>query len=114
MTRFLRRIAPALLTLGLLTACGTSPDTHTSPAPERPAVAVDDTTKDDTATDDTALIIDLTWARTSETDKDNMCAGIALLGTEWAADQMRDGGDNYDGIDWDRAALLVQDKCEDL
>jgi hypothetical protein len=112
MTRTLRRILPALTLLGLLTACGSTLDTDTSSAPERPAVAVDNTTDDDTATDETALIIDLTWATTSETDKDNMCAGIALFGTEWAANKMREGADGDDSIDWERAAVLVEEKCE--
>jgi hypothetical protein len=120
MSRYLRRIAPALLALGLLTACGTTSD-DTAPAPHatRPAVAITNDTTDDTptadsTTDETALIIDLAWAGRSDTDKRNMCAGIALFGTEWAADKMRDGAGGDDSIDWDRAAVLVQAKCDDL
>lgn len=113
MTRTLHRIAsavPAVLLTVLLTACGTAPAASTAPPADTPAATANDTSQNDTTTDDTALIVDITWAQTSETDKDNMCAGIDLLGTGWAAEQMREGAGD-ESVDWDRAAVLIQDKC---
>jgi hypothetical protein len=110
MTRTLARIASAALLAGLLTACGSTPDASTGQAPDAPATT-GDVSQTDTATDTTAVIVDLTWAQTSETDKDNMCAGIDLLGAGWAAAQMREGAGYDDSVDWEQAALLVQDKC---
>lgn len=116
MTRTLHRIAsavPAVLLTVLLTACGTAPEASTAPEADTPAAAAStasDSSQDDTTSDNTALIVDLTWAQTSETDKDNMCAGIDLLGTGWAAEQMREGAGD-ESVDWDRAAVLIQDKC---
>ncbi|WP_329376239.1 hypothetical protein [Streptomyces sp. NBC_01483] len=40
-----------------------------------------------------------------------MCDGIALLGTDWAAEQIRQGAGD-DSLDWDRAAVLIEGKCE--
>jgi hypothetical protein len=116
MTRTLARIASAALLTALLTACGSTPDASTAQAPAAPATTSDvsqdaTATATDTATDDTAVIVDLTWAQTSDADKDNMCAGIDLLGTGWAAAQMREGAGYDDSVDWEQAALLVQDKC---
>lgn len=108
----LRRIAPAALLLGLLTACGTGTPPAPSPAPAAPASTVDDVTPEPVDTEDqTALIVDITWEGTSESDRDVLCAGIAAFGTRWAADRMRDGAGD-ESVDWDRAAVLVQQKCE--
>ncbi|QDN64465.1 hypothetical protein [Streptomyces sp. S1D4-14] len=107
----LHRIAPAAVLLGLLTACGTStspaPSTGTTRSVERPAVDPTPTPTED----ETALIVDITWAGTSESRKDAMCAGIALYGTQWAADQMRQGA-GTESVDWEQAAVIVQHKCE--
>jgi hypothetical protein len=104
--RALPPVTSAALLLGLLTACGTdaasTPDTGQSV--ERP------TTDPVSDGDETTLVVDITWARTSESDKDSICAGISAFGTRWAADQMRQGA-GTDSVDWDRAAVLVQQKC---
>lgn len=108
----LRRIAPAALLLGLLTACGTGTTSAPSPAPAAPPSIVDDVTPEPGDTEDqTALIVDIAWAGTSESDRGAMCDGIALFGTRWAAGQMRDGAGD-ESVDWDQAAVLVQQKCE--
>jgi hypothetical protein len=90
-----------------LTACGhhTPPATSdtTTVAPTTPAPAL-------TPDDMTDLAIDLTWNQTSEADKDTMCAGIAIGGPEWAAEQMQLGASDS-SLDWDRAAVLVEAKC---
>jgi hypothetical protein len=113
MSRTLHRIAsavPAVLLAVLLTACGTAPAASTAPPADTPAAAPTATANDTSQDDTTAAIVDITWAQTSETDKDNMCAGIDLLGTDWAAEQMREGAGD-DSVDWDQAAVLIQDKC---
>lgn len=106
--RIVTVIAAAVLAL---TACthttlphaDTSSDTTTvAPTPE-PTLTPDDMTD---------AIVDLTWNQTSEDDKDAMCFGLALQGPEWAAEQMQAGaGTDTTGIDWDRAAELVEAKC---
>ncbi|MGW3821834.1 hypothetical protein ACWEAF_05870 [Streptomyces sp. NPDC005071] len=53
----------------------------------------------------------MTWDGTSKADRDAMCAGIDLLGTDWAAEQLRTGGGTDATLDWDYAAELVADKC---
>jgi hypothetical protein len=60
----------------------------------------------------TQAVVDLTWDNTSEVDKQSMCDGIDLFGTEWAADQLRDGAGD-DSLDWDRAAVIIEGKCSD-
>ena len=90
-----------------LTAC-TSTDT---PAPTH-TVTVQAPTPDPTpASDDmTQLVVDISWGQQSEDDKDAMCLGIGVYGTDWAADQMATGAGD-DSVDWDRAAELVEQKC---
>ncbi|MDX3759318.1 hypothetical protein [Streptomyces sp. AK02-04a] len=75
-------------------------DTTTAPDPA-PAPASDDTTQ---------AIVDYSWAQQTEDDKDAMCFGLALYGTSWGAKQMRIGAGD-ESVDWDRAAVLVQQKC---
>lgn len=55
--------------------------------------------------------MDIAWAQTSESDKDTLCAGITVYGTQWAADQMRQGAGD-ESVDWEQAAVIVQQKCE--
>lgn len=107
------RLAAAVLTAALLalTAC-TNSDQPTAaetvsvePTPEQPATP----TFDD---DMTQLVVDLSWSQQNEDDKDAMCFGIALQGPEWAAEQMATGAGD-DTVDWDRAAELVQQKCDE-
>jgi hypothetical protein len=89
-----------------LTACtSTTPNTDPTPAP-KPA-AIDTTTS---SSDMTQAIVDLSWAQQTESDKDAMCFGLALYGTDWGAEQMRIGAGN-ESVDWDRAAVLVEAKC---
>lgn len=63
------------------------------------------------ADDMTQTIVDLSWDQQTEADKNSMCDGLALFGTEWGADQMRAGAGYDDSLDWDRAAVLVEAKC---
>lgn len=100
----LRRILPVLAVLAFaLTAC-------TSPA----APAVEDTVTTQTTPalneDMTQLVVNLSWEQQTEDDRDAMCLGISLYGTDWAADQMRSGAGD-ESVDWDRAAELVEQKC---
>jgi hypothetical protein len=90
-----------------LTACtSTTPNTDPTPAP-KPA-AIDTTTS--SSDDMTQAIVDLSWAQQTESDKDAMCFGLALYGTDWGAKQMRIGAGN-ESVDWDKAAQLVDAKC---
>jgi hypothetical protein len=94
-----------------LTACS-STDT---PAPTH-TVTVEAPTPDTTpaptpASDDmTQLVVDISWGQQSEDDKDAMCLGIGVYGSEWAAEQMQAGAGD-DSVDWNRAAELVEQKC---
>jgi type IV pilus biogenesis protein CpaD/CtpE len=91
-----------------LTAC-TSSTPNTEPTPAAKPAAIE--TPAPTPTEDmTQAIVDLSWAQQTEADKNAMCDGLALFGTEWGADQMRAGAGN-ESVDWDRAAVLVQQKC---
>ncbi|MFF1358795.1 hypothetical protein [Streptomyces sp. NPDC058297] len=117
MIRF-RHALPAVLLLATLTACGTAPAATPATVTATPAVDSDapppaddeDTTQTDA--DMTQAIVDLTWDGASETDRQNMCDGIDLFGTEWAADQLREGGGDS-GLDWDRAAEIIEGKCQE-
>jgi ABC-type Fe3+-hydroxamate transport system substrate-binding protein len=108
----IRRITVALLAAAAfaLTACGhSSPPASTSSATT--TVAPEPTPTPELTPDDmTDAIVDITWGQTSEADKDDLCAGIALLGTDWAAEQLAIGGGD-DSLDWDRAAVLYEAKC---
>jgi starvation-inducible outer membrane lipoprotein len=89
-----------------LAACTSTPDT----SGDNPATTtVIETTSADSE-DMTQTVVDLSWAQQTETDKNAMCGGIAMFGTEWAAEQMRIGAGN-ESVDWDRAAVLVEAKC---
>jgi hypothetical protein len=91
-----------------LTACtSTTPNTDPTPAPKPAAI---DTTTTTSSDDMTQAIVDLSWAQQTESDKDAMCFGLALYGTDWGAKQMRIGAGN-ESVDWDQAAQLVEVKC---
>jgi hypothetical protein len=102
-TRLTLTTTVALL-LGLTTAC-----TTTEP-PKTPRTTTVEPTPNPTPHDTTDLVVDLTWNQQTETEKDTLCDGINLLGTEWAADEMQAGAGD-DSLDWDRAAVLVEAKC---
>jgi hypothetical protein len=59
----------------------------------------------------TQTVVDLSWDQQTEADKNAMCGGIAMFGADWAAEQMQLGAGADTGIDWDRAAQLVEVKC---
>lgn len=104
-----RLTALALLAALALTAC-TNSETPTVTRTADTATAVSDPEPALTPDDMTQLVVDLSWAQQSEDDRDAMCLGITLYGTNWAADQMHAGaGDN--SVDWERAAQLVEQKC---
>lgn len=108
------RALPAVLLLAALTACGTTAPaaTPTKTVTAEPAIEGDTAPPPASADDDmTQAVVDLTWDQTSEADKNSMCSGIDLFGTEWAADQLRDGGGD-DSLDWDRAAVIIEGKCQ--
>jgi hypothetical protein len=106
-----RLTVAAIGALLALTACTTTHQPTATktvtvkPTPEQPATP----TFDD---DMTQLVVDISWSQQTETDKDAMCFGIELQGPEWAADQMATGAGD-DSVDWDRAAELVQQKCDE-
>jgi uncharacterized protein involved in copper resistance len=91
-----------------LTACTSTPDT----SGDNPATTTVIETTDATPTTDdmTQNVVDLSWDQQTEADKNAMCGGIAMFGSEWAAEQMRIGAGN-ESVDWDRAAVLVEQKC---
>jgi uncharacterized protein involved in copper resistance len=91
-----------------LTACTSTPDTSV----DNPATTTVIETTDATPADDdmTQTVVDLSWDQQTEADKNAMCSGIAMFGSEWAAEQMRIGAGN-ESVDWDRAAVLVEAKC---
>ncbi|MFE5406785.1 hypothetical protein ACFQ9Z_36940 [Streptomyces sp. NPDC056580] len=123
MTR-LRRIAPALALLGLLTACAGSPDDTSSDSDtgiEQPADDTDTGYTDDDGTSpdalDTATAIENTWNQKTPAERDTMCQSIDQFGTDWAAVSMKAGAeksnpDTADDLDWDEAALIIEQKCE--
>jgi hypothetical protein len=89
-----------------LTACtSTTPNTDPTPAPKPAAI---DTTS--SSSDMTQTVVDQSWDQQTEADKDAMCFGLALYGTDWGAEQMRIGAGN-ESVDWDKAAQLVEVKC---
>lgn len=118
-------IATALL-LGALTACTTTEPTPkvtvtetTAPVEEGSAGGTNgEPATDDTDTpglgqrDITEVAMRMTWDGTSETDRDNMCAGVDLFGTEWAAEQLQSGGGTDAELDWQYAAELIQIECD--
>jgi predicted small secreted protein len=89
-----------------LTACTSTPDTSGSDNPATTTVI--ETTP--AADDMTQTVVDLSWDQQTEADKDAMCFGLALYGTDWGAEQMRIGAGD-DSVDWDQAAQLVEAKC---
>jgi hypothetical protein len=107
-----RLTAAAIGALLALTACTT---THQPTATK--TVTIQPTPSEPTPTptlddDMTQLVVDISWSQQTETDKDAMCLGLALQGPEWAAEQMATGAGD-DTVDWDRAAELVQQKCDE-
>jgi ABC-type Fe3+-hydroxamate transport system substrate-binding protein len=92
-----------------LTACTSAPDSSDNPAT---TTVTETETAAPAPTDDdmTQTVVDLSWAQQTEADKDAMCFGLALYGTDWGAEQMRIGAGN-ESVDWDRAAVLVEAKC---
>lgn len=93
-----------------LTGCSTG----STPATPRATVTKTETPTPTLSPDDiTDAAIDAAWAQQTEDDKDAMCLGITLGGPDWAAQQLADGGGNSAGLDWDRAAELIQAKCAD-
>ncbi|MFB7440227.1 hypothetical protein ACFC01_18020 [Streptomyces mirabilis] len=94
-----------------LTACTSTPDTSgDSPA----TTTITETTPATPAPDPedmTQTVVDLSWNQQTEADKNAMCDGIAMFGPDWAAQQMQLGAGPETGIDWDRAAQLVEKKC---
>jgi ABC-type Fe3+-hydroxamate transport system substrate-binding protein len=100
--------AAAVLALTACTSAGSS-----GPTPTPKPAAIDTTPATDptpTADDMTQTIVDLSWDQQTEADKDSMCFGLALYGTDWGAEQMRIGAGN-ESVDWDKAAQLVEVKC---
>ncbi|MFE2311647.1 hypothetical protein ACFXC8_00350 [Streptomyces sp. NPDC059441] len=98
-------LAAAVLTL---TACTSTPASVDNPATTTVTETEHATPSDD---DMTQTVVDLSWDQQTDADKNAMCDGLALFGTEWGADQMRAGAGGDDSLDWDRAAVLVEQKC---
>lgn len=120
MDRPIRALTAALISataLAALSACGCTQAAGSSPSPQltthtaAPVIEGDTDAPDLSTRDLTKVSIDLTWDATAETDKDAMCDGISLFGTDWAAGQLRQGGGD-DSLDWDYAAQLIEGKCE--
>jgi hypothetical protein len=67
-----------------------------------------------TVSDDVlTVIVDGVWDSTAESERDDLCMGIDLFGLEWTAEQMQTGAtDKSIIVDWDKAAQLVAQKCD--
>lgn len=118
MNRRLALAAATVIAALTLTACGTSTSpAAVNPAPARTASPAYDTdsTDGETSTDRrelTETAIDITWDNSTPTDQRNMCNGITIFGTEWAANELREGAGGDDTtLDWDYAAELIEGKC---
>ena len=104
---------PLFLTLALLTACTTTPDTSSND--DTPTAVTDDTSP--TNAFDTLTVIEATWNQKTDAERDTMCRGIDQFGTDWAAVALKAGAEKADpdtanALDWDEAALILQQKCE--
>jgi len=88
----------------IVSITSSTPDTETEDPTDEP-------TPETTFGDDfTKLVVDVVWEDMTQEDQDAMCLGIEVFGVEWAADEMRDSGEDQD-IDWDLAAEVIEDKC---
>lgn len=112
--RTLTAVVLAAAAVFALSACSSTPPAAkpapspaASPAP-RPAAAVPPTVDTRKLTE---VAVEMTWAGSTEQAKDDMCAGVDMFGTDWAAKQLRDGGGTDSELDWDLAAELIADKC---
>jgi len=103
-------LAAAALALTACTSAGPSDNGDTSDNPATTTV-IETTPAAPAADDMTQTIVDLSWAQQTKADKDAMCMGIAAFGNDWAAEQMQAGAGDNTGIDWDKAAQLVEVKC---
>ena len=90
-----------------LTACGTSTDSGDNPA----TTTIVETTRAATPDDLTDLTFQITWGQAAESERDNLCDALTLLGPEQAAAQMQDGAGGSAELDWDRMAELLGDEC---
>lgn len=118
----MRHTLPAVLVTAtaavLLAACSTPAEpapSHTTTTLASPAAAPEP--EGDTAAPSidphklTELAVSVTWDSTSNQDKTSICDGIALFGPDWAAQQLQaDSSDT--SIDWDYAAALIQNDCQ--
>lgn len=96
-----------------------SSDGRPAPASSKPRISIapDETPTPSMDEDMTELVTNLAWDEQSESEKDDMCFGIRVLGSEWAADRMRDSQSHRPEddvaweVDWDLAAEILADKC---
>lgn len=99
--------AATLLTAALLTACGTTTNTPTPAAGTNPAP----TTSGDMA-DHTRQVWTITWGGTTEPQRNNLCAGVYLLGHDATAAEMQKGADGSTNLDWSLMADLLAAECD--
>lgn len=52
------------------------------------------------------------WDNYSETERDDACSAVDLLGTEQAAEEMAGGAGNSSDLDWELMARLLKMECD--
>lgn len=66
----------------------------------------------------TELVTEMSWGQQGMENKRALCEGIDLLGTDWAAEMLREGAAKSKGgdtgtVDWDQAAEIISGKCDE-
>lgn len=102
-------ILPILATAALLALTGCS--TESLPADQQATIEPTPGLTPDDLADHTQQTFNITWAVTSEADRDAYCTSVALLGPDAAADEMAQGAGYDDSLDWNQMAELLQAEC---
>lgn len=105
----MRRLIPTLLAAAVLALTGCS--SESLPATQQPVIEPAPGLTPDDLTDHTQQTFNITWAVTSEADRDAYCTSVALLGPDAAADEMAQGAGYDDSLDWNQMAELLQAEC---
>lgn len=89
-----------------VTSTGNDSDTDTTPPPAEPE---SDTEFSDE--DITTLALDLTWNDMSETERDDLCWEVQVLGSERAAVELMEGAGPDSDLDEPTVADWLDDTC---
>jgi len=104
----------ALVTLGACSSVepAAKPTPSAAPAIVEPKPAAEELPATVDTRELTEVAVQMTWAGSTEQAKDDMCAGVDMLGTDWAAEQLRTGGGRDSELDWPYAAELIKTECD--